>query len=373
MMFRILFYVLSIVLLIPPAQAEGAIGLGAVSDDLYLFGEVVTVKDNVKGDVRILAKTLTLEDITIGGDISLAGREIRIKSNVSDDAHILGETVTFEGQIGGDMMMAGREVTTTDNAIFNGTTRIAGERVSLGGHYKKAVQVTGKKLYLSGVFDADVQVDSEELVVQKEARIAGKLIYRGKYAPVIDDRSMIKDGYTHEVPEVFEKVEKAARATKLGGIILLIMWPTLAGLFLVLVMRRTADTGLRLLRRRFWHNVGFGLAGLLGIPLVAALLMISVVGLPFGVSLFASYPVSLLLGSAMGALYLGDRIWKIFGKVYATVWGHLLLLLTGVTGLAIVGQIPYLGWLFVLVVIISGVGGIMQFRLKLMTQKIDVK
>ncbi|MBI1363132.1 MAG: hypothetical protein GC134_04030 [Proteobacteria bacterium] len=369
-------YLLTLCLLLAhslPATADEAIGLGDLSEDKYEFGDVVSFNKDVKGNVRALAKDVLLGDATYGGDVSLAGRNIQVHGRVKSDAQLLGEAVTLSAHVGGEVMIAGRDVTVTPATVVGGAARIAGERVSLAGTYNKGVQVTGKKVYLSGTFTKNLQVDSEELVVEKGARIDGKLLYRGKYKPVIDDRAVMVQGYTHEVPEVFEKVEKAARATKLGGIVLLVLWPTIAGLFLVLVMRRMADTGLRLLRRRFWHNVGFGVAGLFGIPLVAAVLMISVVGLPFGVSLFASYPVALLLGSAMGALYLGDRVWQRFGKVHTTIGGHLLLLVTGVGVLALVGQIPYVGWIFVLLVMISGVGGVMQFRMKQMTQKIEVK
>jgi cytoskeletal protein CcmA (bactofilin family) len=361
------YVLLCLLCLMPlPAVAEGR-------DHQYLFGDLVHIQTNARGNVRALAREVKVDGVSVNGDLTLAARVIDVSGTVRDDTHLLGETISLAGTFDGELMVAGRDVVLHPVTVVKGSARVAGERVSLSGTYKGAVQATGKKVYVSGRFGGDLHVDAEELTVQREAVIGGKLVYRGKYAPVVDDRAVVTGGYTHEVPEVFEKVERAARATKLGGIILLVLWPTIAGLFLTVVMRRMADTGLRLLRKRFWHSVGFGIAGLFGIPLIAAVLMISVVGLPFGVSLFASYPVALLLGSAMGALYLGDRFWKLMGKEHTTLWGHLLLLVTGVALLAAIGQIPYLGWFFVLLVMIAGVGGVLQFRMKQMTQKIDVK
>jgi putative flippase GtrA len=101
--------------------------------------------------------------------------------------------------------------------------------------------------------------------------------------------------------------------------------------------------------------IGFG--ALVGLPVLAVLLMITVLGIPLGVAAFALYALLLLAGYLSGALFVADRarlaMQREAAAGYGATVGYLALALAI---LMLLGIVPFVGPLSVFLTTIAGIG-----------------
>jgi hypothetical protein len=100
--------------------------------------------------------------------------------------------------------------------------------------------------------------------------------------------------------------------------------------------------------------VGYGLLALLGLPVAAAVLLITVVGLPVALMACAAWFMALFLGRAIPALWLGRLALRL--RPGEGAGRELSAFLIGGAILVVAQLIPRLGILVLLVATVVGVG-----------------
>jgi hypothetical protein len=105
-------------------------------------------------------------------------------------------------------------------------------------------------------------------------------------------------------------------------------------------------------RERLWATVGWGVALAIGVPLLAILALVTLVGIPFGVALLlAAIPV-LLVAYATTAWIVGR---KVLGHRSTSSWGALL---AGWGILRVLALIPVAGAIVGLAATVVGLGAL---------------
>jgi len=105
-------------------------------------------------------------------------------------------------------------------------------------------------------------------------------------------------------------------------------------------------------RERLGATIGWGVAIAIGVPLLAILALVTLVGIPFGIALLlAAIPV-LLVAYATGAWLVGRRVLR---NRSASPWGALL---AGWGILRLVALIPVIGGLVGLAATVVGLGAL---------------
>jgi hypothetical protein len=98
-----------------------------------------------------------------------------------------------------------------------------------------------------------------------------------------------------------------------------------------------ADT----IRRSPGPSIGYGALLVFGTPLVALVLLISVIGIPISIAGVLLYGVLLYVSRIFTGYFLAQIFFDRLGKKLHPVW----LALIGVSVLALLTKIPYVGWL----------------------------
>jgi len=130
-----------------------------------------------------------------------------------------------------------------------------------------------------------------------------------------------------------------------------------AGLLVAGLASRQVRSAETVMRREPLRSFGVGLVGVIGIPIAAILLMVTVVGAPLGLGvMFVLWPFIAFLGYIVAAVWIGDRLLGEVGptarreRPYAAV-------AIGVIGLQVLGIVPILGLLAALATML-GMGAV---------------
>jgi len=144
---------------------------------------------------------------------------------------------------------------------------------------------------VNGEVHGDVEVRAEELEIGPDARIGGRLVYRGPAAPVVPEGAVIAGGVEfHEQARGTGSTNRgracsspgtaSARSRGCGRVHRRVAVPAALP---ALPARGGATVG-----RRPWQSLGLGLAILVCVPFVGVVLLITIIGIPLALLLVRS-------------------------------------------------------------------------------------
>jgi len=134
----------------------------------------------------------------------------------------------------------------------------------------------------------------------------------------------------------------------------------ITGFVLIRIFRKTSKDLYKFSIEQFWKNSGVGLLTFLIYPLVLVVLALLILTIPISFLLFLLYGFLLLIGYLLVALVLGVsslRFLKKESNEISYYWG----LFIGMILVAIIVNLPFLGWLFHTIFIFFGLGSLLLY------------
>jgi hypothetical protein len=139
----------------------------------------------------------------------------------------------------------------------------------------------------------------------------------------------------------------------------------LAGLLLAAIASRQVREAEQLISRDPLMTFVVGFIGVIAIPVAAVLLLVTVVGAPFGLAvLFGALPILGYAGYLVAAIWVGEWIVRSFGSGSRPERPYLAAVI-GVVTLGLVGLVPFLG-LIVTVASLLGFGALIRLGFRAM-------
>jgi cytoskeletal protein CcmA (bactofilin family) len=325
---------------------------GTITEDLYLAGGTVDVRADVQGDVVAAGGKIIIER-RVTGDILAVGGDVMVTAEVLDDVRAVGGSVGLGGSIDGDAIALGGAVRLRPDATVGGRAWLAGGEVDVAGRISTHLKAGAGKITISGAIDGDVDLMADEIDILPTAQIAGTLTYRSRREARIDPAARITGGITR-LP-----VEEPSVASRIAGRLLFLAATGVLGIALILTFPGFSLGAVRTLGSDPWRALGAGAGVLVGGPIAAILMMVTVVGLALGATVLVVYGLALLGGCLIGALFAGDAVLKLFGRPQqASVGAAIAALFVGLAVISLLAVIPVVGGLVALAVLLFGLGAL---------------
>lgn len=255
---------------------------------------------------------------------------------VATDEVVNGPVVSFDGPV-------------TVNGTVNGRVFVGDGRVTIRGHVTGSVLVVHGDVLITGRVGDDVVALDGRVTTRDGARVTGDVKSR--------DRPDVATG------TVTGDVKKLNVQNLFGGILfvfLVYLWiavtlsVALLGFLFVLLFPRAADATAAA-GRRFWPTVGWGaLIGIVG-PILAVLVLVTIVGIPFGLGMLSALNVLAPLGYVASSLILGRLMVK-----GTSTGGRIGAFFAGFGILRAAALIPAIGAIVWVLVCIYGLGALTQ-------------
>jgi hypothetical protein len=251
-------------------------------------------------------------------------------SAATDHIVITGGAVVPAGQTAGDVI------------VVDGPVRIA-------GHVTGDVISVSGPIHLTGRVDGDLVAVSDRAFLGPRARVGGDLRY-GDEAPVLASGARVDGKINNE--------NWADGFDGWGWISMLAWWLAVSvstlvvGLLLVWLAPGALHAAERTVRERLGAAIGVGVALAIGLPLLAVLALVTVVGFPLGIALLLAGVPALVVAYTTAAWVLGRRMLR---RRTPSPW---LALLAGWGVLRLLALIPGLGALVGLAATVVGLGAL---------------
>jgi cytoskeletal protein CcmA (bactofilin family) len=258
------------------------------------------------------------------------------------------------------LLMAGSASAATDHVVITGGTVVpvgqtAGDVVVVDGGVRIDGRATGDVVSVSGPVrvsgrvDGDVIAVSDRVSLGPTARVGGDLRY-GDERPVLARGARVAGEVSNE--------DWADAANGWGWVSAFAWWlavsvsTLIVGALLVWLAPGALYAAERAVREHLGATIGWGVAIAIGVPLLAILALVTLVGIPLGVALLlAAIPV-LLVAYTTSAWILGRRVLR---NRSTSPW---VALLAGWGILRLVALIPVVGGLVGLAATVVGLGAL---------------
>lgn len=237
---------------------------------------------------------------------------------------------------GGLVVPAGETAKTA--VVFNGD-------VLIDGTVSETLVVFNGRTEITGTVGEDVVVFNGSVVLRSGARVGGDVVSR--QAPQIEDGATVA-GSIDDLQKRWDYWD-ITFVGRLGWWLAYTVSTLVLGLVLLMLARGLDPASIRALRDRLGATIGFGLLWFVLLPIVAVLLLVTIVGIPLGLFLLFGLGLVYSIGYVVGGLALGRLVVKEPTSRY-------LAFLAGWGALRVLALVPFLGGIAWLVGTVLGLG-----------------
>jgi len=329
-----------------------------MGDDTFVAGGEVRIDAHLPGDALIAGGAVTLRG-AIEGDVAIAGGTLEVSSTISEDLYAAGGEIELDGSVGGNARLAGGQVTFGRDSRIDGGVSIGAGEADFEGVITGYLQGGAGEMRINGTVEGDVDVGAGELIVGPQARIGGRLRYQSPEEARIDPAAEISGGVERTTEERgwrngdFGLVGPAARTARFAWL----AGTALLGVLVILAAPSFSARSARLAATEIGLVAITGFAFLVAIPVAAVLMMITVLGIPLGIALALGYLVAMLLGWLFAIIAIGDRgLAKFASDAAGRPGARILAFLAAFIVVALLAQLPWIGGLVTLAVVVIGTG-----------------
>lgn len=325
----------------------------SIETQLVAAGETVEVFGWLGNDFYSAANFITING-NVGDDAIVAAQNITLRGKVEDMVVAAGETVLIDGEIEGDLFAAGRQVRLTKNAHVFGNTYIAAASVLFeGGTVEGMLRVAGESMELNG------QVNNKVIIYGNDASFGSA--YSAEYGTdIYSDEHVYRENLGHIPENLSINVEDRSILPLILFKVIFYASLLITGLILIRIFQQTTLDLFRFSTEQISKNTGVGLLTFLAAPLVIVVLMLLVFTIPLSVILMLLYGLALLISYLLVAMVLGVMSILYF-RDEATSSTYYWGLLLGMIYIGILVNLPFVGWLFQVLLLFFGLGSLVYY------------
>lgn len=281
------------------------------------------------------------EKVEVNTEISGVGGifgNIVIYGGKSEYAVLAGSDVTVSGSFS-DGAVFGDNVTLKDNTIVNRDVALFGNTIKVAGNFNRNVIVFANTVTIeNATFGGDLTIHADKIIIKDSVSVAGKLSLSKEQKDnnkISSEANIVNINYfeeDHYNPNAWQKI-KTILVDLLKLFVVFALTLFIIPNFYKKVLANKEDYG---------KTLGIGFLSLIIVPIAALILIMTILGLPFGLMLIALYALVIYSSTIITGYYFGDLIWKKYFKIKRRPY---LVGLFGITVIYILTIIPAIGGL----------------------------
>lgn len=335
-----------------------------ISDDLYVVGGSITSAGSVEGDLVAGGGSIVISG-PVSADVAAGGGNVVVLSDVGDDVRVGGGSVVIQGRVGDDVIAGGGQITIGGLGI-GGDVAAGGGTVRIDAPVAGDVRISGGSVYINAPIGGAVNIEADTLTLGSRAVIAGTLTYKANKELKKEDGAVVRGEVIFE-----ERKPQAVSVAAIAAVFsLFIIGKFLALLVCALVIgllfKRYSREAVAKAVERPLLELGRGLVVFAALPVLSVLMLVTLVGIPFGILGLIAFVAALLFAWIVAPIIVGSVVYQYFSKRDREVsWKTIL---AGVFLYSILGLVPLLGWLAQALLMLLSLGTTVAIKWEIVRQ-----
>jgi cytoskeletal protein CcmA (bactofilin family) len=284
--------------------------------DYFAVGNDVEISGTVNGDVYVFAQQVIIDGM-INGDVLGSGGSIDISGKVLRSCRLAAGQILISGEIGNNVTaIAG-------NLQLLGSSSIGGNLVAIAGNVDLAAKigadatVMASNLRVSSQINKNLQGYVGQMRLTSKAFVGGDLYYRTNTPPWIEPGAVIRGTVTHRPTFVHELVkgtwiQKLLVGSKVLAILMNFLYTFVIGIVLIKLFPKNLEAATEVLKSHTFKAICYGIVLLVLVPLAALILLMTILGVPFALTLLAANVIGFYTAKVYTIFWASN--WM-FGKI----------------------------------------------------------
>lgn len=332
--------------------------------DYFASGDSIEISGIVNGDVYLFAGQIVIDGV-INGDLICCAGSVDISGKVANNVRLLAGQVLLSGEIGRNITAVGGNVQLLKQSVVGGNVVVTAGNADLASNIGSEVTVVASHLRVSSSIAQDLHAVVGLMRITSQAYIGGSVDYRSNSDAWIDQGATITGTITQHPSFVRNLVkgtwvQKILVGSKLLTLSMNFLYSLAIGYLLLRLFPRNLQSALISLREQPWRCLSTGLITLIVLPLCCLLLLMTVLGVPFALTLIALNIVGLYTAKVYFIFWGSDWLTtKIRWRVHRLAAFSIALL-----AYLVMSSIPGFGKICALFAMVFGLGAAVTAQTK---------
>lgn len=329
----------------------------AIQNDLYVAAFRTEITADIEGDLTLAAGSATVES-NVGGSVHVIAGTTTIRGDIGGTLYVAGGLVRLDGEVQGNVVVMSGRLDLNENATIGGDLIIHGAQAQVDGVVDGKLYGTTLLYNQNGSVSGNVELQSDRIQLGETATIGDDFRYQSQTDANMHQNATVGGEANRTNATPWSGVGDGAMAP--FGQMLRLVWSLIAGAVLISIapriFYRVAELAAPVVAPGIW-----GTLGLIVIPILAMLALLSVFLLPVGVIMMLMIPLALYLSQIVVSVTIGrailPRSWRDGSRGF--------LLFAMVIGMIVIGAlrmapVPFLNVVVMVLVTVWGFGAIIM-------------
>lgn len=340
-----------------------------VDSDYFAHGRTVEISGTVNGDLYVTGGQVFV-DGTVNGDVLALGGSVEISGTVTNDVRLLAGQALITGKIGRNITAATATIELSPAAQIGRSAVIASGNADIEANIVGNLRLYSSSVRISDHIGGKVTASVGQLRLTSKVVIDGPLEYWSNKNALIDPHATVKGGVTHH-PSFFydlmhNKMFKWLKiGSKFAGLVMNFFYSFIIGLIMLRYFPQRIDRTIEMLNTKPAQSAVAGIVLIFLLPIIMLALIITILGVPFALTLLSLTVVGFYTAKILSILWLSTHIFR----RYEFKKHRKLYFSFGLIVYFILSVIPYIGGLITGAALILGIGGAVLGKIEKETKK----
>lgn len=334
-----------------------------IDETIFISGSNINFDSSLVGDLLCVGQNIVITG-NIKGDVLCAGQNIKVTGLVDGNIRIIGQTLDLSGSTTRNLYAVGQSLVLSSKSSVKGDVLFGAQTVDLSGIAGRDIAGAGERITVSGSLLRNALVTVSTLNVSDTASVGGNIDYFVDKDNVNNQTAVSQKGIKGEVrrheiekpamekPAVSENIRKVAPSAMVFKKVMSIVSYALLAFVLIYFSRGRTNQITALITQKPVMAGLIGLAIFVVAPIAIIISCITVVGLPTAFVILIFYILSMFIASLYSTILIG----KLIMKKYRPKSSIYLSAAIGCLVVGVLSAIPVIGWLFIFVLFLMGLG-----------------
>lgn len=324
--------------------------------DYFVMGDAIEISGTVRGDVYAAGGQVFI-DGTVTGDVLAAAGSVQISGHILNNVRIIGGQVNITGKVDHNVTLVVANADLFSTANIGGNLVLISGNGDLGASVGSDATIMSSNVRISGQIKDDVQAYIGSLRLTSNANIGGGLEYSSNDAASIEPGAKIGGEIVHH-PSLFHDLFHGSwmrgflLGSKVAAFLMNFLYTFVIAWILIRLMPKNISAAVHALERKPLKTLGAGLMLLVLLPLASLVLLMTVLGAPFALTLIAINIISFYTAKVYSIMWASNWAFARFGIKP----NHLPIFTLGLIGYYVVTSIPFLGIVIAFAALLFGLG-----------------
>lgn len=328
-----------------------------VEGDYFANGRTVEISGKVNGDVYVLGGQVFIDGI-IDGDLLVCGGSVEVSGTVTKNVRLLAGQALITGNIGQNVTAVTATIELSPSASIKRNVVIVSGNTDLESKVGHNAHLYSSSVRISDGIRGKVLAYVGHLRLTSKVNIGGALEYWSNKKALIDPNAKVAGGITHHPSFFYELFQsKILQGIKIGSKLAALLMNFFYSFIIGLVMLRyfpvRVDRTVETLNKKPAQSIVAGIVLLFLLPITMLALIITILGVPFALTLLSLTVVGLYTAKILAIFWMSTHLFrKLDFKKHRRLYFAF-----GLIAYFLITLIPYVGGIITIAALLFGLGG----------------